>query len=449
MMIGPIRTYTKLAARKIKKIRPPSMIKKPRKSQLEPKPIVQYPVSGPDDRRLYSWGLANHGALGTIGRTTKYEDYNFITKPRRLYFGEHHHVRDIACGYGFTLVGVHSKDTDIVYGCGINTDSQLGYDDNDKIFNQIKDEIIPILRSIPLPIKSNSTKVLGLAAGRAHSIILTSEGVFTLGNNGYGQCGRVIIGNENYYRSRVVNHIKDIKGAKITAVAAGQDHSIFLTENGQVYTCGWGADGQTGQGHYENRWKPDLVIGDLAEDKISKITCTGDCVLALSESGKIYGWGNSEYGQLPNRGDDNFQINTAIELSDCAKLGKIIDIAAGGSFCMLLTESGDVYTWGHGILGFGPQVTRVSTPTLIPNTLFGRNPYQTDIKITKIFCGMNHMAAITNHGDLYTWGRNTYGFLGLGHYKDQFFPFKVAVGAEVKKVACGVDHTFAICKPYI
>lgn len=30
-------------------------------------------------------------------------------------------------------------------------------------------------------------------------------------------------------------------------VACGQDHSLFLTDRGEVYSCGWGADGQTGR----------------------------------------------------------------------------------------------------------------------------------------------------------------------------------------------------------
>lgn len=29
-------------------------------------------------------------------------------------------------------------------------------------------------------------------------------------------------------------------------VSCGQDHSLFLTESGKVFACGWGADGQTG-----------------------------------------------------------------------------------------------------------------------------------------------------------------------------------------------------------
>lgn len=43
----------------------------------------------------------------------------------------------------------------------------------------------------------------------------------------------------------------------------------------------------------------------------------------------------------------------------------------------------------------------------------------------KIFCGMNHLAALTNTGDLYMWGCNKFGSLGLGDCKDQYFPLKV------------------------
>lgn len=38
---------------------------------------------------------------------------------------------------------------------------------------------------------------------------------------------------------------------------------------------------------------------------------------------------------------------------------------------------------------------------------------------------MNHLAALTNTGDLYMWGCNKFGSLGLGDCKDQYFPLKV------------------------
>lgn len=53
-----------------------------------------------------------------------------------------------------------------------------------------------------------------------------------------------------------------------------------MTETGEVYTFGWGADGQTGLAHYRNEHQPSLV--DLGGERITKIACVADCVLALS-----------------------------------------------------------------------------------------------------------------------------------------------------------------------
>lgn len=113
------------------------------------------------------------------------------------------------------------------------------------------------------------------------------------------------------------------------------------------------------------------------------------------------------------------------------------------------SEYGDVFVWGYGILGLGPSVDYVKKPTLIPPTLFGKNELNPDCRVTSIACGISHMAAINSDDDLYMWGRNKLGCLGLGHTKDQFFPFKTSIGAKVFKVRCGVDHSLALCKPFI
>jgi alpha-tubulin suppressor-like RCC1 family protein len=75
-------------------------------------------------------------------------------------------------------------------------------------------------------------------------------------------------------------------------------HSFLLKESGEILSCGWGADGQTGQGHYDNQSDPSPVKGDVAGRKIVKLSSAGDCVLALDSDGNLFGWGNSEYSQL-------------------------------------------------------------------------------------------------------------------------------------------------------
>jgi alpha-tubulin suppressor-like RCC1 family protein len=64
-------------------------------------------------------------------------------------------------------------------------------------------------------------------------------------------------------------------------------------------------------------------------------------------------------------------------------------------------------------------------PTLIPTTLFGQNEFSDDCKVVGVYGGLGQFAAITNTGDLYIWGRNRFGSLGLGHLENQFFPLKV------------------------
>lgn len=293
-----------------------------------------------------------------------------------------------------------------------------------------------------------NTKVTNVAAGRAHLMVLTDrEGVFTLGNNAYGQCGRQIVEDEKYSGSQIIHNIPHLNGAKINSIECGQDHSLFVTENGKVYACGWGADGQTGLGHFNSEWTPSRVLGDIEGENIVKVASTVDCVLAINDKGEVFGWGNSEYSQLLQ--EEVQQIHTPRYLEKCQGFGKIIDVAAGGSSCIAANDNGDVFVWGYGILGKGPVVTHAREPTQIPSTLFGRNEFQPDSRIIAVSAGIGHLAAVSNHGDLYMWGHNRRGCLGLGNVKDQFFPLKVAVGAVVKKISCGVDHSAALCIPFV
>jgi alpha-tubulin suppressor-like RCC1 family protein len=223
---------------------------------------------------------------------------------------------------------------------------------------------------------------------------------------------------------------------------------MFLTENGEVFSCGWSADGQTGLGSYNNQDLPKLVEGDIKNENIVKLSSTGDAVLAMNDKGEVFGWGNSEYNQILLDSDEQ-QINVPLHLKYLNNIGKITNIAAGGSFSMVMNDEGNVFVWGYGLLGFGPNVDFCKEPKLIPPTLFGRNSFNPENRVISINCGLYHMAAINSDNDLFMWGRNKFGCLGIGHDNDQYFPFKSLVGAKVHRVFCGVDHSIALCKLFI
>lgn len=123
--------------------------------------------------------------------------------------------------------------------------------------------------------------------------------------------------------------------------------------------------------------------------------------MALSESGKIYVWGNNNFGQL---GTGSLNSLNQPYLLDTAFNEKIKDISCGDNFSGAITENGDVYTWGfgnEGQLGHGDK-----SDQLLPRKI------QINQKITKISCGGSHAAMLTAQGKLFMMGRGREGQLG-------------------------------------
>ncbi|KAJ8020432.1 RCC1-like G exchanging factor-like protein [Holothuria leucospilota] len=424
---------------------------KRRAAEAEELPTFRY--AGKTTKRhsnVHVCGFSYTGALGiphfiVLKGTTHRKRKQFVANPYKLPMPKK--ITSVACGYGFTLLSSNSLDSPKVWGTGINTDSQLGFQARSHgMENGLSYVIAPARIELPLT-RPRNTRVTQVACGRAHSIILTdTEGVFSLGNNAHGQCGRQVIEYEDYRSSKVIHRIKGIDD-DIIQVACGHDHSLFLTCKGEVYSCGWGADGQTGQGHYNSNSVPTKVEGDLQGEKISQIASFSDCCLAVSENGDLFGWGNSEYNQLSVVTEET-QVNIPRHLR-FPDVGRIKSAAVGGSICAIVNEDGNIFTWGYGILGKGPNLVESKYPQCIPPTLMGQTTVNPEVKVSKVICGLHHFAALTDRGDLYTWGTNGTGCLGIGHLGNQYFPLRVYVPGEVLDVACGVDHTVILSKSVI
>ncbi|CAI9721390.1 Hypothetical predicted protein [Octopus vulgaris] len=424
------------------------------KQQAIEETVVQYTAEDVShlNERLYVWGFSATGALGIksyLRPGVKQTHLSFMHRPARLKFFDEQHLKigHVACGYGFTLFQSSLQGSSVLLGTGINTDSQIGCYQMQKDSDRFLDYIIePTNIEIPF-LHQTKTKIIGMAGGRAHTIILTDqEGVFSLGNNSFGQCGRPIVETEKYRGSSTITKIRHLPD-NIKEVVCGQDHTFFLTQSGEVYSCGLSSDGQTGLGHYKNVSQATQVKGDIEGVNIKQIACSGDCVLALSDEGDVFGWGNSEYNQLALI-TDHTQVHTPKHFKLSASLGKITQVASGGSICGFLNASGEVFTWGFGILGRGPKVQSSTVPTKLPTPLFGANELDPAKTVVSLKCGIYHFAALTNRGDLYTWGKNKQGYLGLGDRNDQFFPLRVSMPVEVINVWCGVDHMVAHCRAF-
>lgn len=256
---------------------------------VEGKTTYTFNRSKPTDRRVYMWGMAQTGALGINQSLHEQKLANIVRYPTRQSFAERMQVLDVAAGYGFTIFAVEHESDDItLFGCGLNVDSQIGYHKLGGDFHKpMQMMIYPAPIALPKKHDGENVDIVKCAAGRAHSVALSKENVlFTLGNNSLGQCARPVIENEEYLGNQTIHRTEgnDLCGDKdkIVDILCGLDHSLLRTNHGRVFTCGWGADGQTGLGHFRSIDHWCEVAGDIKGENIVKVASKYDCVLALS-----------------------------------------------------------------------------------------------------------------------------------------------------------------------
>ncbi|XP_009328099.1 PREDICTED: probable E3 ubiquitin-protein ligase HERC4 [Pygoscelis adeliae] len=137
--------------------------------------------------------------------------------------------------------------------------------------------------------------------------------------------------------------------------------------------------------------------------------------------------------------------------ADCSKprlvkeLGNqdIVQIACGDQHTMALSRGGELFSWGqnaHGQLGVGSQTTLIPQPQLVER-LKG-------ISLAQIAAGGAHSTAVSLSGAVYSWGKNDFGQLGLGDTEDRDCPSYVGALEHWKTVfiSCGADHTAVLSK---
>eukprot|EP01063_Lacrimia_lanifica_P025271 TRINITY_DN33045_c0_g1_i1.p1 TRINITY_DN33045_c0_g1~~TRINITY_DN33045_c0_g1_i1.p1 ORF type:complete len:454 (+),score=170.06 TRINITY_DN33045_c0_g1_i1:67-1428(+) len=151
---------------------------------------------------------------------------------------------------------------------------------------------------------------------------------------------------------------------------------------------------------------------------------------------QLYGIGCGHEGRLGSKGEENLSQPTLVRFfADNQKL-VLRDVWAGGSHTMALTNEG-LYAFGYnedGALGVG-QFGPVPKPAHIPN--FAAE----DIRAVAL--GGYHSLVLQQNGELYAFGANKAGQLGLGGEDNHKHPAKVPMLPDAFDVACGAQHSVA------
>ena len=162
------------------------------------------------------------------------------------------------------------------------------------------------------------------------------------------------------------------------------------------------------------------------------VSAGDDFSLAVGSDGDIYSWGDNRYGEL---GDGTTTDQSTPEKITLPGGVTALSVSAGNDFSLAVGSDGDIYAWGdngYGELGDGTTWNQ-STPEKI--TLPG------GVSATSVSAGFYYGLAVGSDGDIYAWGENYYGQLGDGTTTDQSTPEKVTLPGGVSAVSVSAGGT--------
>ncbi|CAG5123144.1 unnamed protein product, partial [Candidula unifasciata] len=264
-------------------------------------------------------------------------------------------------------------------------------------------------------------KVDAVACGNEHTLALTQQGVYGWGGSKYGQVG---VGTRHIYRRPML--LETLQSETVVAVECGHYHSLALTTDNQVYSWGWGVHGQLGHGHPEDCLIPTHVH-HLMNVAVVKLSAGYAHTLVLTELGDVWTFGCGYFGQLGLGTNSKSSVPQKVNLSE----GQIVAIGTKYFHSVAVSANNKVFLWGlhpHNLRQVASSLRGSKHAGMyVPEQTSFLHPAEVDTtyvhgKITKVCCGSLHTILLTDDGGLFVWGRNLEGQLGTGTRQDERVP---------------------------
>lgn len=299
---------------------------------------------------------------------------------------------------------------------------------------------------------SSLQDIIALSSGNNFTLALKKDGtVWAWGDNGYGQLGN---GKENTAHESIPAKVVGPEGngylQDIVAIASGDRHALALESDGTVWAWGDNSSGQLGNGDndYQDSFVPVQVQNKNATGNLTDITdidCGYEHSIALKKDGTVWTWGSNEYSQLG--------IHPGIEASvvpvqvvgtiGINTLTGVKDIDAGRFHNISLNKDGTVFSWGlnsDGQLGNNSGLGQSYKPV--------KAVFPSSTKIISLSAGgyTGHSLALDSQRNVWAWGDNKYGQLGINSYQDAATPLKISGLSNILELSAGGEdgHSIAL-----
>ncbi len=376
-----------------------------------------------------------------------------------------------------------------LYCWGLGIFGQLGIDSSSPLLNS--GAYKPTLTSHS-NLNRNSYFFEQIGTGKYHSCGLSTDRIaYCWGANGSWQLGNSLIfkpddivetntGGLSSTLPLKVN-MSQVEGGTFKQISVGGNHSCGLSDTNKVY-C-WGANGKGQIGNKPKTPGNDYIQRPILVSigaNVTQISAGDFHTCALTSAGDIWCWGNNKYSQLgdPTKTDSFYRDPVLVAPGGNIHPGEKFKYVSAGSqhTCAISTEE-DVFCWGareNGALGISADTLPVTHPYFRVSVNKTINNISIPVKFKSLSAGgtisrniggiglldgedpdiepelarNQHTCAVSNEGEIYCWGQNNEGQLGINSTIQTSTPTKVVLsGLDANtlfsEVKTGAFHTCA------
>ena len=200
----------------------------------------------------------------------------------------------------------------------------------------------------PKLVKGLPDTISYIESGAYHTAAITGTGeVYVWGRSDVGQLGVSLKSLQKDSMGWVALTPLEVEFFKGEArrVALGEAHTLVLNDKGEIYSAGWDQHGQSGQDKADERAEPATYFSMIRG--IEGVVAIGAGSLfsaAIDSDGRVYTWGNNDYGQLGLGQTGDMREPKIVDLGE----ERALEVCCGEANALVYCRSGAIFGWGQG-----------------------------------------------------------------------------------------------------